>query len=47
MMSSNQVQVLVLKEGTEETKDKDAQRNNVNAAKMVAQIVRTNLGPKG
>jgi len=46
-MSSNQVQVLVLKEGTEETKDKDAQRNNVNAAKMVAQIVRTSLGPKG
>jgi thermosome len=39
--------VLILKEGASETKGKEAQRNNINAAKTVAQIVRTSLGPRG
>jgi archaeal chaperonin len=47
MSSRQQLPVLVLKEGTQETKDKDAQKNNVNAAKLVAQIVRSSLGPRG
>jgi thermosome len=42
-----QVPILVLKEGTSETKGKDAKRNNVTAAKLVAEIVRTSLGPRG
>src|SRR5918999_495326 len=42
-----QVPILVLKEGTTETKDKDAKRNNITAAKVVAEIVRTSLGPRG
>jgi archaeal chaperonin len=42
-----QVPVLVLKEGTSETKDRDAKRNNITAAKAVAKIVRTSLGPRG
>ncbi len=42
-----QVQILVLKEGTSETKGKDAKRNNVTAAKVVSEIVRTSLGPRG
>jgi thermosome len=42
-----QVPILVLKEGTIETKDKDAKRNNITAAKVVAEIVRTSLGPRG
>jgi thermosome len=42
-----QVPILVLKEGTTETKGKDAKRNNITAAKLVAEIVRTSLGPRG
>ena len=46
-MSANQVPVVLLKEGTSETKGNQAQRNNVTAAKAVAEIVRTSLGPRG
>jgi archaeal chaperonin len=42
-----QVPILILKEGTTETKDKDAKRNNITAAKLVAELVRTSLGPRG
>src|ERR671924_2014457 len=42
-----QVPILVLKEGTTETKDKDARRNNITAAKVVSELVRTSLGPRG
>ena len=46
-MSANQVPIVLLKEGTSETKGSQAQRNNVTAAKAVAEIVRTSLGPRG
>ena len=46
-MPANQVPVVLLKEGTSETKGNQAQRNNVTAAKAVAEIVRTSLGPRG
>jgi len=39
--------VIVLKEGTERSKDKEAQFNNIAAAKAVADAVRSTLGPKG
>src|SRR5215212_7611554 len=39
--------VLILKEGSSETKGKEAQKNNFTAAKTVAEIVRTSLGPRG
>jgi archaeal chaperonin len=42
-----QVPILVLKEGTAETKGKDAKRNNITASKAVAEIVRTSFGPRG
>jgi archaeal chaperonin len=42
-----QVPILVLKEGTTKTKDRDAKRNNITAAKIVAELVRTSLGPRG
>src|ERR687895_1047435 len=42
-----QVPILVLKEGTSETKGKDAKRNNITAAKLISEIVRTSLGPRG
>ncbi|MBR7153193.1 MAG: TCP-1/cpn60 chaperonin family protein [Candidatus Methanomethylophilaceae archaeon] len=39
--------VIVLKEGTERSKDKEAQFNNIAAAKAVGDAVRSTLGPKG
>jgi len=39
--------ILVLKEGTERRRGKDAQSSNIMAAKAVAEAVRTTLGPKG
>ena len=40
-------QVLILKEGSSQTKGNDAQRNNIHAAKFIAEIVKTTLGPRG
>ncbi|MCL2712820.1 MAG: thermosome subunit, partial [Methanomassiliicoccaceae archaeon] len=37
----------MLKEGTERSKDKEAQFNNIAAAKAVADSIRSTLGPKG
>ena len=39
--------VIVLKEGTESTRGKTAQSNNIMAARAVADAVRSTLGPKG
>ncbi|MDG6904176.1 MAG: TCP-1/cpn60 chaperonin family protein [Nitrososphaerota archaeon] len=39
--------VLILKEGSSETKGKESQRNNLFAAKLIAEIVRSSLGPRG
>ncbi|MDH4123880.1 MAG: thermosome subunit, partial [Thermoplasmata archaeon] len=39
--------IIILKEGTESTKGKNAQSNNIAAAKAVAEAVRSTLGPKG
>ncbi|MEM3652473.1 MAG: TCP-1/cpn60 chaperonin family protein, partial [Nitrososphaerales archaeon] len=39
--------VLILKEGSSETRGKAAQRNNILAAKLIAEIVRSSLGPRG
>ena len=39
--------IIVLREGTERTKGKGAQFNNIAAAKAVADAVRSTLGPKG
>src|SRR2546421_1271736 len=39
--------VLILKEGTKESRGKEAQRNNITAAKLIAEIVKTSLGPRG
>ena len=44
---SSQVPILLLKEGSTETKDKNAQRNNIMAAKLVTQMVKSSLGPRG
>jgi len=39
--------VLVLKESAFQQKGKDAQKNNITAAKLVADLVKTSLGPRG
>ncbi|MDR0523721.1 MAG: TCP-1/cpn60 chaperonin family protein [Candidatus Methanoplasma sp.] len=47
MYANGNQPIIVLKEGTERTKDKEAQFNNIAAAKAVADAVRSTLGPKG
>jgi len=42
-----QQSIFILPEGYQRTIGKDAQRNNIMAAKLVAETVRTTLGPKG
>jgi len=45
---NRQVQpIFILPEGTERSTGKDAQKSNIMAAKIVADTVRTTLGPKG
>ena len=45
---TNQIQpIFILPEGTQRTTGRSAQRNNIMAAKLVAETVRTTLGPKG
>jgi chaperonin GroEL (HSP60 family) len=39
--------VLLLKEGAERQQGKNAQQNNIEAAKVIAEAVRTSLGPRG
>ena len=39
--------IVLLREGTTETKGNQAQRNNITAAKTIAEIVRTSFGPRG
>src|SRR5438270_11632000 len=39
--------VLILREGTKESKGRDAQKNNITAAKLIAEIVKTSLGQRG
>jgi archaeal chaperonin len=46
-MQQPQVPVLLLKEGTKETKGKEAQKNNITAAKLIAEVVKSSLGPRG
>src|SRR6267143_5365315 len=40
-------QVLILREGSTQSRGKRAQKNNIAAAKLIAEIVKTSLGPKG
>jgi thermosome len=39
--------VLVLKEGTTRNRGRDAQRNNIMAARVIGEVLRTTLGPRG
>jgi len=46
-MTNNMQPIFILPEDTKRTTGKNAQRNNIAAAKAVAETVRTTLGPKG
>jgi thermosome len=46
-MTQQQIPIVLLKEGTTQTKGNDAQKNNIAAAKLIAELVRTSLGPRG
>ncbi len=39
--------VIILKEGTSRDRGRDAQRGNIVAAKIIAETVRTSIGPRG
>ncbi|MHA1200226.1 MAG: thermosome subunit beta [Candidatus Heimdallarchaeaceae archaeon] len=39
--------VYIMKEGTERSQGRDAQRNNITAARAVSEAIRSALGPKG
>ena len=39
--------VIILKEGTSRTRGREAQRNNIMAARIIAEAIRTTLGPRG
>ena len=41
------VPMILLKEGTSQSRGRDAQRNNIRAAKLIAEIIQTSLGPRG
>ncbi|HLN44073.1 MAG TPA: TCP-1/cpn60 chaperonin family protein, partial [Candidatus Sulfotelmatobacter sp.] len=41
------IPVLILREGSERSGRRDAQRNNIMAAKTIAEAVKSSLGPKG
>lgn len=45
--SAGGVPVLILKEGATQTKGRDAQKNNITAAKLIAEVVASSLGPRG
>jgi archaeal chaperonin len=47
LSSQQQVPIFVLKEGTTESKGRQAQRNNITAAKLIAELVKSALGPRG
>ncbi len=47
MIGQGQVPVIILKEGTQRSKGQDAQKNNIMAAGIVADTIKSTLGPKG
>src|SRR5574340_476957 len=39
--------VLILKEGSSQSRGKEAQRNNIAAAKLISETVKSSIGPRG
>jgi thermosome len=47
LTTQNGQPVLILKEGTSRRRGREAQRNNIMAARVIAEVLRTTLGPRG
>ena len=47
MMTESGQPILVVKEGTSQTKGKEAQKNNIAATKVISEMVKSSLGPRG
>ncbi|MBI5146180.1 MAG: TCP-1/cpn60 chaperonin family protein [Thaumarchaeota archaeon] len=45
--TSEGVPVIVLREGSKQSRGRDALKNNINAAKLIAEIISSSLGPRG
>jgi len=45
--SAGGMPILILKSGSKESKGREAQKNNFAAAKLIAEVVRSSLGPRG
>ncbi|HLQ06799.1 MAG TPA: thermosome subunit beta, partial [Nitrososphaerales archaeon] len=39
--------ILILREGSVQNRGKEAQRNNIAAAKLISEVVKTSIGPRG
>jgi archaeal chaperonin len=46
-MTSSGQPVLILKEGSNQSRGREAQRNNIAAAKLISEIVKSSIGPRG
>ena len=40
-------QVIILKEGSSQNRGKEAQKNNIWAARLISDLLKTTLGPRG
>jgi thermosome len=47
LTTQNGQPVLILKEGTSRRRGREAQKNNIMAARVIAEVLRTTLGPRG
>src|SRR2546422_8732515 len=45
--SAGGMPILILKSGSKQDKGREAQKNNFAAAKLIAEVVRSSLGPRG
>src|SRR2546429_7551174 len=43
----SEIPIIILKEGTQRSRGRDAQRSNIMAAKVLAETVRSTIGPRG
>ncbi len=46
-VTSSGTPVLILKEGSNQSRGREAQRNNIQAAMLIAEVVKTSIGPRG
>ena len=45
--TSEGIPIIVLREGSKQSRGRDALKNNINAAKLITEIISTSLGPRG